>query len=210
MANKKDGKTLVQFNVKNGVYAVAADGDGTATVKPLTYMNTFSKERSPQTKQIYGDGEVQDTLVTEKSVSGALGVTARDKEFERDLGFTEEMANGEGDVALSSFKRAHLGFETEVKEKGKPAKVKKVWVFNAEVMPASESLTQNQDDITPSTADYSYTAYGVNLKNSTGTSDYVDENGQTKKVFTLSCMPGEDGYETFLESVPIPKIKEQA
>ena len=209
MANKKDGKTLIQFNVKNGVYAVAADGDGTATVKPLTYMNTFSKERSPQTKQIYGDGEVQDTLVTEKSVSGALGVTARDKEFESDLGFTEAMANGEGDVALSSFKRAHLGFETEVKEKGKPAKVKKVWVFNAEVMPASESLTQNQDDITPSTADYSYTAYGVNLKDSTGTSDYVDENGQTKKVFTLSCMPGEDGYDTFLESVPIPK-KQQA
>lgn len=210
MTSNKDGKTLVQFNVKNGVYAVAVDGEETATVKSLTYMNTFSKERAPQTKQIYGDGEVQDTLVTEKSVNGTLGVTARDKEFEIDLGFTEAMANGEGDVALSSFKRAHIGFETEVKEKGKVAKIKKVWVLNAEVMPANESLTQNQDDITPSTADYSYTAYGVNLKNSTGTSDYIDENGQTKKVFTLSCMPGEEGYDTFLDSVPVPKMKEQA
>lgn len=210
MANKKDGKTLVAFNVKNGVYAIASDDGGAATVKPLTYMNTFSKERAPQTKKIYGDGEEQETLVNEKTMSGTLGVTARDKEFERDLGFTEEMANGEGEVALASLKRAHIGFETEVKEKGKPAKVKKVWVFNAEVMPASESLTQNQDDITPSTADYSYTAYGVNKKNSTGTSDYVDENGQTKKVFTLSSMPGETDYETFLESVPIPKMKAQA
>lgn len=210
MANKKEGKTLVAFNVKNGVYAIATDDGSTATVKPLTYMNTLSKERAPQTRKLYGDGEEQETLVNEKSMSGALGVTARDIEFERDLEFTEELENGEGEVAIVSLKRAHIGFETEVKEKGKPAKVKKVWVFNAEVMPASESLTQNQDDITPSMADYSFTAYGVNKKDSTGTSDYVDENGQTKKVFTLSRMPGEDGYETFLESVPIPKIKEQA
>ena len=209
MARSKEGKILAVFNVKNAVYAIR-EADGTpGTVKPMTYMNTFSKERSPQTKDLYGDGEIQDTLVSERSQTGTIGTTARDSEFERDLGFSEEMADGEAEVALTSFKRADIGFETEVKEAGKPTKVKRVWVLNIAVKPASDSLTQNQDDITQSTADYPYTAYGVNKQDSTGTKDYVDADGHTHKVFTYSRMPGEDGYETFLETVPVPKVKAQ-
>lgn len=35
----KDGKTLVQFNVKDAVYSVEGEA---ASVKPLTYMNTVT------------------------------------------------------------------------------------------------------------------------------------------------------------------------
>ena len=120
MTRSKEGKILAVFNVKNAVYAIR-EADGTpGTVKPMTYMNTFSKERSPQTKDLYGDGEIQDTLVSERSQTGTIGTTARDSEFERDLGFSEEMANGEGEVALTSFKRADIGLKPKLRRPGNP------------------------------------------------------------------------------------------
>lgn len=51
----KTGKDLAQFNVKNAVYAL----EGTpSTVKPMTWMNTFSKDRNVTTHAFYGDGEM--------------------------------------------------------------------------------------------------------------------------------------------------------
>ena len=76
----KDGKTLVQFNVKDAVYSVEGE---TASVKPLTYMNTFTKDRNISVKNIYGDGELQDSLYSDKSITGAIGTTARDMDFEK-------------------------------------------------------------------------------------------------------------------------------
>lgn len=209
MVNKKEGKTLVQHNVSDAVYAVRAEDGTPGTVKPMTYMNTFSKERAPQTTAIYGDGVMQDEIVVENTISGNAGTTARDIDFEKDMGFSKELASGIAEMAMTSLVRCDYGFKTSVKEAGKPEKVKKVWVLNAAFRPANESLTQDQDSITQSTFEYPYTAYGDYLKDSAGTSDYVDENGAKHKVFTLSCMPGEEGYNTFLENVPIPKIKAQ-
>lgn len=200
----KTGKTLVQFNVKNGVYAV----EGTpSTVKPFTFMNTFSKDRNVTVKNLYGDGEVQDSLISDRTITGAIGATARDLEFEKDIGFIQEDGGGGTDeIAVTSYKRVNFGFETEYKEKGKPSKVKKVWVLNTQITPPNESITQNQDDITESTFDYNYTGYGVNKKDSQGTAEYVDKNGKPIKVYTVSCMPDEEGYATFLDSVPVPKM----
>ena len=123
------------------------------------------------------------------------------------MGFREDDGNGGTDeVAVKDAKRIHFGFETTVKEKGKPPRKKKVWVFNAVVVPPNESLTQNQDSITLSTFDYNYTGYGINKKDAQGTADYVDANGQRTKVFTMSANPGDANYATFLESVPTPKM----
>lgn len=200
----KDGKTLVQFNVKDAVYSVEGE---TASVKPLTYMNTFTKDRNISVKNIYGDGELQDSLYSDKSITGAIGTTARDMDFEKDIGLVENIDNGNvAELAVTSAVRVNFGFQTEYKEKGQPAKVKKVWLLNVQITAPNESLTQNQDEITESTYDYNYTGYGVNLKSSDGLSDYVDESGHTKKVFTVSSKPGDANYETFLDSVPKPKV----
>ena len=87
----KDGKTLVQFNVKDAVYSVEGE---TASVKPLTYMNTFTKDRNISVKNIYGDGELQDSLYSDKSITGAIGTTARDMDFEKDIGLVENIDSG--------------------------------------------------------------------------------------------------------------------
>lgn len=106
----KTGKTLVQFNVKNAVYAVSGASGG---VKPLTFMNTFTKDRNVTVKNLYGDGELQDSLNSDRSITGAIGTTARDADFEKDIGLAEAAANGFAELAVKSSVRINFGFETE-------------------------------------------------------------------------------------------------
>lgn len=201
----KSGKDLAQFNVKNAVYVLA--DEASAQVKPLTYMNTFSKDRNVKVKNFYGDGEMQDSAYSDLSISGAIGTTARDTEFEKDVGLIQTLADGlVGEMAVSGVKRVHIGYETEILIKGQPVQTKRVWVYNVQVSPPSESLTQTREDITESTFDYNYTGYGATVKAADGTKDYVDANGMKKRVFTVSARPTDSGYQTFLDKVPVPTV----
>lgn len=201
----KNGKDLAQFNVKNAVYVLA--DEASAQVKPLTYMNTFSKDRNVKVKNFYGDGEMQDSAYSDLSISGAIGTTARDTEFEKDVGLIQTLADGlVGEMAVSGVKRVHIGYETEILIKGKPVQTKRVWVFNVQISPPSESLTQTREDITESAFDYNYTGYGATVKSADGTKDYVDANGMKKRVFTVSSRPSDTGYATFFDKVPIPTV----
>lgn len=204
MTPDKTGKDLAQFNVKNAVYNI----DGTSEVKPLTWMNTFTKNRNVNVTALYGDGEVQVSLYADTTISGAIGTTARDEEFEKAIGLAVALADSSlGEVAVNSVKKINFGFETEIVGKNGIVKVKKVWVFNVQVSPPSESLTQTQENITQSTVDYNYTGYGVNAQNAEGTGDYVNlETGKTVRVYTASKKPNDENYATFLDSVPTPKM----
>ncbi len=204
MTPNKTGKDLAQFNVKNAVYNIV----GTTEVKPLTWMNTFTKNRNVNVTALYGDGEVQVSLYADTTISGAIGTTARDEEFEKDIGLAVQLADSSlGEVAVTSAKKINFGFETEIVGKDGIPKVKKVWVLNAQVSPPNESLTQTQENITQSTVDYNYTGYGVNAQNAEGNGDYVNpETGKPVRVYTVSKKPSDTGYATFLESIPTPKM----
>lgn len=199
----KNGKVLAQFNVKNAVYAFV----GSSEVKPLTFMNTFSKDRNINTTTLYGDGEAQVSLSSDKTISGAIGTTARDDDFEVALGIAETLSDGsKAELAVTAMKAINFGYETEFVGKDGITKTKKVWVLNVQVSPPNESLTQTQDNITQSTFDYNYTGYGEYVKAAEGADDYVDPaTGCKMRAYTVSKKPGDTGYETFLDSVPTPR-----
>ena len=85
----KAGKNIIEFNCKNGVYSV----DG-STVKPLGYLTAISTEKNIDTKDIYGDGEIILSQMNDKGSTGSLEMTARDDDFEKDLGFEMEIEQG--------------------------------------------------------------------------------------------------------------------
>ena len=197
----KEGKKLIEFNCKNGVYAV--DGE----VKPLGYLVSNTLDKSISTKDIYGDGDLQLSVLTDKGMTGTLEMTARDDDFELDLGFLMEISKGLADIQVIQNKTIAIGYETYILTKDGVTKTKKVWLLGVNVAPASESLSQNTDTTNESTASYGITVKGVNLKSSGGTDDYVDENGNTIKVFKISSLPTDEGYANFLDSVPNPTAK---
>ena len=198
----KAGKTFIEYNCKNGVYSV----DGT-TVKPLTYLSSVTLDKSISTDNKYGDGEVVLALMTDSGFTGTLETTARDADFEKDLGFVEEIAQGLADVQVLENKTVSIGFECYVTDDQGVTKTKKVWLMGVNVAPASDSLSQNTDGSNESTASYGLTVKGVNLKDTAGTDDYRDANGNTKKVYKVSSLPTDASYDAFFNSVPTPSEK---
>lgn len=196
----KAGKKLIEYNCKNGVYSV----DGTE-VKPLGYLVSNTLDKSISTKDIYGDGELQLSVLSDRGMTGTLEMTARDDEFETDLGFVKMIAQGLADVQVLQNKTISVGYENYILTADGITKTKKVWLLGVNVSPASDSLSQNTDTTNEATASYGLTVKGVNLKDNVGSSDFVDENGNTLKIFKVSSVPGQNGYDTFLDSVPTPK-----
>lgn len=197
----KQGKKLIEFNCKNGVYSV----DG-SEVKPLGYLVSNTLDKNIATKDIYGDGELQLSVLSDRGLTGTLEMTARDDEFETDLGFVKAIAQGLADVQVLQNKTISVGFENYILTADGVTKTKKVWLLGVNIAPASDSLSQNTDTTNEATASYGTTIKGVNLQGTDGT-DYVDENGNTIKVYKISCLPTDEGYATFLDSVPTPSVK---
>ena len=202
----KNGKNIIEFNCRNGVYATSG-----GEVKPLGYLTAINTEKNVDTKDIYGDGEVILSQITDKGSTGSLEMTARDDDFEKDLGFALEIEQGLAEAQVISNEPISFGAECYIVVKGADGKAvtktKKVWWLNAIVKPASTSLSQNTESTNESNASYAVTVNGEYLKNTTGNATYVDANGNTRKIYKISCLPGNTGYDTFLDSVPVPKAK---
>jgi hypothetical protein len=202
----KNGKNIIEFNCKNGVYALA-DGE----VKPLGYLTAISTEKNMNTKDINGDGEIILSIINDKGSTGTLEMTTRDDQLEKDLGFMLDIEQGLAEVQVLGNEDIAVGAECYiiVKDKNGKAvqKTKKVWWLSVNVAPAGTSLSQNTDGINEATVSYGLTIKGVNLMGADGVTEYVDANGNTRKIFKISCLPDNANYATFLDTVPVPKAK---
>lgn len=200
----KEGKKLIEYNCKNGVYNL---GGSNAETKPLGYLVSVTLDKNIQTKDIYGDGDLQLSILSDKGSTGTLEMTAKDDDFDVDLGFAMKIAQGLADIQVLQNKTISVGFETYITTADGVTKTKKVWLLGVNVSPASDGLSQNTDTINENTASYGITVKGTNLKATGGESDYVDANGNTIKVYKVTSLPTDSGYATFLDSVPVPTVK---
>lgn len=199
----KEGKVLIEYNCKNGVYSL-----DNSEVKPLGFLASITTDKNSTTTEKYGDGELQLSLINDKGSTGTLELTARDDEFEKDLGFVKAIAQGIAEIQVLENKTIAVGFECYITGNDGITKTKKVWFLGVNVSPAGLSLSQNTDGSNETSASYPITIKGVNLKAVGGEDDFVDANGNTIKVFKVSSVPTDDGYSTFLDSVPTPTANE--
>ena len=156
MAIDKSGKILAQFNVKNGQYKT---DDG--VLSPLTWLTRVSLDKNLSTLPIYGDGELQLNLISDKGFTGTIGMTARDIEFEKALGMQMEVDGGLAEVQQTAAIPISLYFETNFVGADGVVKTKKVWLFGVEVSAPGEALDQNTDDPSIATVEYGITVKGI-------------------------------------------------
>lgn len=201
----KAGKTLISFNVKNGQYAI---GD---TIKPLGFLATFAKEKNIDIKEIFGDGQLQASVYNDKGMLGTMTLTARDNEYGIDLGFAMKL-NGGGVADVQQVKSVdhNVYFESYDLIKSSTGEdfkqtTAKVWVFGVTTAAPSETLAQNTDGINENMVDYPITIKGIKLRKETGTETYRDALGNELNIFTWKKLPGDEGYDDFEKTVPIPR-----
>ena len=199
----KTGKTLIEYNCKNGVYNLGGQDN---TIKPLGWLSSVTTEKNMSTAEKYGDGQLVLSLITDKGSTGTLELTARDPDFEKDLGFLKTISSGLAEMQVRENKTISVGFECSYVGADGVTKTKKVWFLGVNVSPAGDSLSQNTDNTNESAASYPITLKGVDLMSSDGSAVWTDTNGNSYKVYKISSKPGDTGYDTFLDSVPAARV----
>lgn len=196
---------LFKFNVKNVKYAVPALGVYGA-VKDLAYANSISLEADYNEIKLYGDGEILAVLGDDKGKTGTLSVTTIEKDYEVDMKRSMEAQSGLAEIQQRGSVEHAIYFETDAVKDGIAFTVKR-WLFGVSTGKASETYSQTTDDPTINNYDYPLTILGTNLKKATGDDNYVDANGNTIRVFSLTAFPEDADFATFGAAVPIPRVK---
>ena len=197
---------MFKFNIKNVKYAVKGTLGTYESPKDLAYANSISLEANYDETKLYGDGEILAVLGDDKGKTGTLSVTNIEKEYELDMKRSMEIEGGTAEIQQRSSVEHAIYFEVDALKDGKSITIKN-WLLNATSGKASETYNQTTDNPTINTYDYPLTILGVNLKDSTGKTDFKDENGNTIKVYRLTAFPEDTGYATFDKAVPEVKKK---
>lgn len=197
-------KAQFRFNIKNIKYAFPDETGMYDFPKDLAYANSLALESVFTENPLYGDGLKIATVASDQGKTGTLSVINKDEDYEIACGRAKKISGGLADTQqLASIEHA-MYYETEDLEPGKKSTIK-AWLFGVTSGQAGESYEQTRDTETINAIDYPLIIRGVLLKDSLGADNYTDENGNTVMITRIVCKPGEAGYETFGDSVPVPK-----
>lgn len=197
---------LVRFNIQNAKYAI---GNVIADFGTAIKM---SLETDSSSKQIYGDGRIIATLVNERGKNAVLTLNNICDAYEIAMGRKEQTTTGLADIKQTKVIEHAIYFEVcnLIKTDAGVTKttVTKTWLLGCtSTGRPSESYDQTTTDINESSFELSFTVNGINLKNTEGTGNYVDEDGNEIVVLQVTKVPGDDGYDDFETTVPSPQKK---
>lgn len=200
---------MIKYGVQNVKASFKDELGEYKAPEDVAYARSFAEESDFNEIKIYGDGQVIAVLPDDKGKTGTLSVTNLEKEYEIACGRMMEIDGGVAQIQQKASIEHALYYEVLANENGATKTIKN-WVFGVTSGRASETYTQTEDDPNISSFDYPLTIIGTELISSTGSAVHKDANGNTTRVWKLTCYPGETGYETFGDAVPIPKAKSAA
>ena len=196
---------LVRFNVKNLKYSIPTAPKTYPAPADIAYGTSVSLEADYNETKFYGDGEVIGILGDDKGKTGAVGVVNIENAYEIACGRAMLLVDGEiADIQQRKTIEHAIYFEVDAVLDGETITVK-MWLFGCITGKSSESYAQTEDDPTINAYEYPLTVLGQNLEANLTTDDYVDDKGNTVKVFRMISVPGDTNYATFGASVPLPK-----
>lgn len=201
----------IKFNIKNAKYSLRnTDGTYSQEVKSIGGAHEIVFEPTYSEQHEYADGQRMFTLTSDQGLTGTLTMKYIEDQYEKDMGRLMELEAGLASIEqISSIPHA-IYFETEAQDESGRRTTSKTWLLNVTSGKPAERYTQTQDSKTINNYDLSLTINGEYILNSDGETLYIDENGNTRKVWLITCTPDMPGFATFGNSVPIPKKKPQA
>lgn len=201
-----NGKTLVRFNIKNAKYAIP-DGNGSyGSPVSIGYSDSIALEADYAEKVIYGDGRKIVTIPNDKGKTGTLGLLTIDEAYEIVMGRRMKTVNGTAEIKQRKSVEHALYFETDYMDEDGVMRTAKTIVYGVTTGRPSETFNQTTDDINNNTVSYSLSIKGIPVKNSNGTEDYKDENGNVVYAWQETSVPSDTGYTDFGKTITAPKV----
>lgn len=192
--------------VKNAKYAVKGEQEVYATPASFAYAKAISLDPKLETETNFANNMAIFSAVSDQGYGGSFGTTAQNRAFEKDLGMLMDVAGGTADVNLLSLKRFALYYEHGEKLPGGRTYTVKVWLLNCEATKASKN--HETDTTKPTFGAYAYplTIYGEKIKAADSSNIYTDPDGNEYIATRIIALPTDEGYGTFGNAVPTPKI----
>lgn len=199
-------KTLVRFNIKNAKYALKGEGGTYESPVPFGYSDSIALQADYSEKVLYGDGRKVATLPNDKGKTGTLTLLALDEAYEIAMKRRMKTASGVAEIKqLASVEHA-IYFEFDYLDETTGAtKTGKTILYGVTSGRPSETLNQTTEDINNNNVDISLNIKGELMKDSTGSSNYKDANGNEVYAWQETSIPGDTGYETFGATITVPK-----
>lgn len=208
MAINKEQKAKAVVGVQGGKVAVMGAEGEWGTPQDFKYLTSVSLETNIEDFEQYADDERVVLIPSDNSIDGTIGTTAKDVAFEKAAGYLQELDGGTlADIKIHGYTRCCFYFEfTNIDQAtGQPYKVK-TWLLNAELKKTGETHETNTNTPTGATYEYPISVYGLNVKDSAGTADAVDDNGFVICAYKVHSYPGDEDYATFGDAVPEPQL----
>ena len=200
-----ESKTLVRFNIKNAAYALKSAEGSYGTPVPFGYSDAIALEADYSEKAIYGDGRKVLTIPNDKGKTGTLTLLALDSAYEIAMKRRMKTANGTAEIKQSASVEHAIYFETEFMDESGNVKTAKTIVYGVTSGRPSETYNQTTEDINNNNTEYPLTIKGVAMLNSTGNSEYKDEDGNVVYVWQETSVPEDSGYSDFGKTITTPK-----
>lgn len=208
MAISKNEKTTVISGLCGGRVAIAG-ADGTwGSPMDFKYLTSLGLKNLINNNPQYADSMRIALKPSDTGIEGEIGTTSQDVAFEKAVGYLIDADQGAlAEVKIHGYVKCCFYFEHDRTDAATGVNYKvKTWLFNAIVgKPTEESHESNNEN--PSIASYKYPINidGVNMKDAAGTAEVIDENGYNICVYKFTSCPGDAGYATFGDAVPVVK-----
>lgn len=209
MANAKEAATpkqnLIRFNIRNAKYAFPTADGGYSDFVSMGTSTKMALETDASEKEVYGDGECIIHYNNEKGKTGTLTQNNICTAYEIACGRKALLENGLADVKPTKNTPHVIYFEICEMDGENEISVAKCMLYGVTSTRPSESYDQNNGDINESSFDTPLKIKGIDAL----TSDdkvYVDEKGNTRRVWQLMKTPDMEGYADFGKEVVIPKM----
>lgn len=197
-------KTLVRFNVKNCAYAVKSASEYSAPVR-FGYSDSIALEADYSEKVIYGDGRTIKVIPNDKGKTGTLALLALDELYEIAMKRRQKSLNGTVEIKQMASVEHAIYFETEFMDEAGTIKTAKTVIYGVTSGRPSETYNQTTEDINNNNVEYPLVIKGVAMKDSSGTANLRDENGNIVYAWQETSIPGDSNYENFGKTIEDPK-----
>lgn len=196
-------KEVAFFGISNMKYAMRGE---TPTIKPIVGAKNLGLTSQISTQPLYADNKKVFEAISDQGYEGNIGLTVRPIEYETDLGLALKLAVGTAQTSQTDAPLHEVYFEYEIGYDDNTTKTAKVWLFGVSVRKAAQNFSTRAENIEFGEYSMPVTATPQQIMDATGANPFRNESGHIVKTSILVCMPGEEGYDTFENTVPVLKV----